>query len=248
MTQVLILAGQRAGVIDPLCEMAGIERKALLPVNGTPQLDRVASALEGAGLPRPFHLSGLGQHRDGFATAPEGDGPADSAWLALQTLDTPVLLTTADHPLLTPEMVRSFLDGAVASGADFCVGLASRETIQASHPDTNRTYLKFADYHVSGCNLFYIANPRGAEAISFWRRAQKDRKKPLKLASYFGPAVILQYLFGQLSIQGAFAFASRKLGITAAPVLLPFAEAAIDLDKPEDLALIERILAEREAA
>lgn len=248
MTQVLILAGQRAGVTDPLCEAAGIARKALLPVRGVPQLDRVATALEAAGLQRPFHLSGLGEAREGFTTAPEGDGPADSAWLALQTMNIPVLLTTADHPLLTPEMVTHFIDGAVATGADFCVGLATRDTIVSAYPDTKRTYLRFVDAHVSGCNLFYIANPEALAAIAFWRRAQSDRKRPLKLASHFGLAMIAQYLFGHLSLQGAFAHASRKLGITAAPVLLPFAEAAIDLDKPADLALIERILDARAAA
>ena len=242
MTSVLILAGQRAGVVDPLCEAAGIARKALLPVRGIPQLDRVAAALEETGLERPFHLSGLGEAREGFITAPEGDGPADSAWLALQTMDTPVLLTTADHPLLTAEMVTHFIEGAEATGADFCVGLATRDIISTAYPDTKRTYLRFVDAHVSGCNLFYVSNPDALKAIAFWRRAQSDRKRPLKLASHFGLAMVVQYLFGHLSLGGAFAHASRKLGITAAPVLMPFAEAAIDLDKPSDLDLIERIL------
>jgi len=245
---VLILAGQREGVIDPLCEMAGIERKALLPVRGIPQIDRVAHALDGAGLLRPFATSGLGQHRDGFSTATSGDGPADSAWLALQNASFPVVLTTADHPLLTSEMVMDFIARARAVGADFCIGLATKETISAAYPHTKRTYFKFSDVSISGCNLFWIANKDGLKAIQFWRRAQSYRKRPIKLAAQFGPAMILQYLFGQLSLQGAFAFASRKLGITAAPVLLPFAEAAIDLDKPSDLTLIEQILDARDAA
>lgn len=245
---VLILAGQREGVADPLCEAHGITRKALLPVLGTPQLDRVATALETAGLARPYRLSGLGESRDGFETAPTGLGPADSAWLALQGARFPVLLTTADHPLLTPEMVERFIGDAVATGADLCVGLATRDTIQSAHPETRRTYLKFSDQQVSGCNLFYLANPDALAAIRFWRKAQSDRKRPLRLASHFGVGAILQYLFGRLSLDGAFAFASRKLGIAARPVLLPFAEAAIDLDKPSDLPVVERILREREAA
>jgi GTP:adenosylcobinamide-phosphate guanylyltransferase len=222
--------------------MAGIERKALLPVRGIAQIDRVADALDGAGLSRPFAMSGLGEAREGFSTATSGDGPADSAWLALQNADFPVLLTTADHPLLTAEMVTHFIAEAQASGANFCIGLATRETISAAYPETKRTYFKFSDVAISGCNLFWIADRDGLEAIQFWRRAQSYRKRPIKLAAQFGPAMILQYLFGQLSLKGAFAFASRKLGITAAPVLLPFAEAAIDLDKPSDLVLIEQIL------
>ena len=41
---------------------------------------------------------------------------------------------------------------------------------------------------------------------------------------------------------------SGKLGLAAACVTMPFAEAAIDVDKPADLALVERILADAEAA
>ena len=245
--RVLILAGQREGVADPLCEMAGISRKALLPVRGVSQIDRVAQALEVAGLARPYRVSGLGEPRVGFETATSGDGPADSAWLALQGAEFPVLLTTADHPLLTADMVSHFVEASRQTGADFCVGLASKDTIFRDYPDTKRTYLKFSDVHVSGCNLFWIANAEGLKAIDFWRRAQSYRKKPVRLAAQFGLPMILQYVFGQLSLKGAFAFASRKLGITTAPVMMPFAEAAIDLDKPSDLELIERILEAREA-
>ena len=44
---------------------------------------------------------------------------------------------------------------------------------------------------------------------------------------------------------GAFEYAADRIGITAAPVLLPFAEAAIDVDKPSDLDLVESILQTR---
>jgi hypothetical protein len=57
----------------------------------------------------------------------------------------------------------------------------------------------------------------------------------------------LKYASGRLTLGGAFEAVSKKLGITAAPVLLPFAEAAIDVDKPSDLALVEEILAARRA-
>ena len=246
---VLVLAGQREGVVDPLCEAAGIARKALLPVLGVAQLDRVRDALSGAGLSEPHWVSGLDEVRDGFEEVPSGDGPADSVALALDgATDWPVLVTTADHPLLTAEMVHYFVGAAEASGAHLCVGLASRDVIQASYPDTTRTYLKFSDVQVSGCNLFYLRGPEALAAIRFWQRAQRDRKRPLKLASHFGPGLLARYALGRLSLTSAFEQASRKLGIVARPVLMPFAEAAIDLDTPSDLPIVERILKARAAA
>jgi hypothetical protein len=44
----------------------------------------------------------------------------------------------------------------------------------------------------------------------------------------------------------AFGYMSKRLGLKVAPVFLPFAEAAIDVDKPSDHALAERILKKRQ--
>ena len=157
----------------------------------------------------------------------------------------PCLITTCDHALLTSEIVESFIDGAQKAGTDICVGFATETVIQAEYPETKRTYLRFSDEAVSGCNLFYIANENGAKAIAFWQSVQHLRKNPIKLARKVGVSVGLKYAAGRLSLMGAFEYAADRIGITAAPVLLPFAEAAIDVDKPSDLDLVESILQTR---
>jgi len=246
---VLILAGQREGVVDPLCAAAGIERKAVLPINGRPMIDYVLDALRNAGLKRPFHVSGFGaEYNMELAQSPSAAGPAGSALAALEAgITTPVLLTTCDHPLLTADMVDAFISGARDSRADFCVGLAEKSIIDPAYPHVKRTYLNFKDTSTSGCNLFYIANDAGLAAIRFWQSAQHHRKNPLKLASQFGVGIFFRYLFGQLTLDGAFKYASKRMKISAKPVLLPFAEAAIDVDKPSDKTLVEEILKARDA-
>jgi len=241
---VLILAGQRAGVVDPLCEAAGVSHKAQIPVAGVPMLDRVARALIDSGLSKNLYISGFSG--SDFKQVSSGNGPADSVALALKDISKyPCLITTCDHALLTPEIVRSFVDGAKVTGADICVGFATETVIQASFPDTKRTYLRFSDESVSGCNLFYIANEEGAKAIAFWQSVQHLRKNPLKLAKKIGVTIGLKYAAGRLSLKEAFNYAADRIGISAAPVLLPFAEAAIDVDKPADLVLVEKILQNR---
>lgn len=244
---VLILAGQREGVVDALCAEAGVERKAIIPINGTPMIDYVLDALEKAALPTPYHISGFDASYDArLVQSPSAPGPAGSALAALEgDINTPVLITTCDHPLLTPQMVESFIQGAQDNGADFCVGLADKDIIQPAYPHVKRTYLKFKDRSVSGCNLFYIANPRGLEAIRFWQRAQHFRKRPVRLAASVGWGVLFRYVFGRLTLRGAFDYAAKRLGISAAPIILPFAEAAIDVDKPSDKTLVEAILKDR---
>ena len=245
---VLILAGQREGVIDALCADAGIERKAVLPINGRPMIDYVLDALRAAGLKKPFHVSGFGaDYNADLIQSPSAPGPAGSALAAVESgIETPILMTTCDHPLLTAEMVEAFVNGAKKSGADFCVGLAVKTVIDPAYPHVKRTYLNFKDTSTSGCNLFYIANDKGIDAIRFWQSAQHHRKNPLKLASQFGVSIFFRYLFGQLTLDGAFKYASKCMKINAKPVILPFAEAAIDVDKPSDKTLVEEILKARD--
>lgn len=253
-TNVLILAGQRCKDGEPLpdvlCQHAGVKWKALLPIHGKPMTDYVVAALDASsGLAKPYWVSGLDEALlDGsFNQSPSADGPASSVVKAAYAgLPYPFLVTTCDHALLTPDMVETFLKGAKESGVDFALGLASKTVIQPAYPETKRTYLKFKDDSVSGCNLFYVKNVSGLDAIKFWQAAQHDRKKPIKLARRLGIGMLLKYISGGLTLKAAFEHASSKLGITAQPILLPFAEAAIDVDKPSDLKLVEDILSKRQ--
>jgi GTP:adenosylcobinamide-phosphate guanylyltransferase len=238
---VLILAGQREGVVDPLCEAAGVTHKAEILVSGLPMIDRVTEALISAGFLKNIYISGYSGSN--LIEVPSGSGPADSVKLGLEYIETyPCLVTTCDHALLTPDMVAAFIEGAQKSGADICVGLASEDVIRPAYPDTKRTYLKFSDVAVSGCNLFYVSNEDGLKAIAFWQAVQHLRKSPLKLAKKIGVGIGLKFAAGRLSLSEAFDYAANRIGISVAPILLPYAEAAIDVDKPSDLELVETIL------
>jgi len=241
---VLILAGQREGVVDPLCAEAGVERKAIIPINGRPMIDYVLHALEKSGLKIPFHVSGFEADYDVRLTqSPSAPGPAGSAYAALDNgITLPCLMTTCDHPLLTPEMLEIFISKAKESGGDFCVGFAEKDIIQPAYPHVKRTYWNFSDTPVSGCNLFYIANENGLAAIEFWKQAQHLRKQPIKLARTVAWGLLFKYLLGSLSLSDAFIYVSKRLNINAKSILIPIAEAAIDVDKPSDKVLVETIL------
>jgi hypothetical protein len=72
---------------------------------------------------------------------------------------------------------------------------------------------------------------------------ESERKRPWRLVRSFGIIPLVRYALGTLTLSDAFERASRSLQVSIKPVLLPFAESAIDVDKPADLALAERILA-----
>jgi GTP:adenosylcobinamide-phosphate guanylyltransferase len=159
----------------------------------------------------------------------------------------PVLITTGDHPLLTAEMIQNVCQQATGLGADLTVGLATEVTIKAAYPHNKRTYFRFRDHAVSGCNLFTVHSPRGLNLLRLWSDLEKNRKAPWRLAFAFGFWPLIRFATGRMLLGEAFDIISGKCDMRARPLLLHFAEAAIDVDKPSDKALAEEILSRRQA-
>ena len=248
----IILAAGR-GPDDPMAKAYGVANKCTIAVGGVPMLKRVADALEASGeiasltvaIESPAIVAELLGDR---ATAMPAAHSAPSSVLAAMKsgmLSYPVLITTGDHALLTAAMVRHFCMASMASDADFTAGLATAGTILSAYPESQRTFFRLGPDRVSGCNLFALRNDHALKLLDRWQYLEQVRKKPWRLFAAFGLAPLLLFLTGQLSLDRTFAMASRKLGLTARPVLMPFAEAAIDVDKPADKDLAEKILAAR---
>ena len=159
----------------------------------------------------------------------------------------PLLVTTADHPLLTTSMVEHFVE-TCPDDIDLAAGLAGASVIKQHYPNAVRTFYKFAGEGFSGCNLFMLRLAERTFAfVTFWQDMERYRKRPWRLVAAVGPLLLLRFLVGRLSIDQAFDHLSRRIGAKARAVIMPFAEAAIDVDKPADLDLAETILRAREA-
>lgn len=252
----LVLAGARS-TGDPLCVAEGVASKAIIDIAGQPMLSHVMTALSGAGAHAPIWVLG-GQGEDlsratggvAFQSLPAtGDGPAGSLVEALTgPVPLPLLVTTADHPLLTPEMITHFVHAARESDADICIGFATRSTIEAEYPETRRTYLPIGEKNLSGCNLFYLKNDNALQVLRFWRGVEQHRKHPWRIARALGLGFLLRLFLRRGSTDGVFALLSRRLGASITPVILPFADAAVDVDKPSDLDLVRSIFEARDAS
>lgn len=257
----LILAGNRREG-DPVASMAGVSHKALAPINGIPMLLRLYRTLRAVPGIAGIHVCvddgtlldsvpELAAARDAgdLRIVPTAESPAASLALALERigLTIPLLTTTADHPLLSVQMVQHMLAEA-SGGADLAVGLADAERVAAAYPGAIRTFYRFQAQRVSGCNLFLALKPEARNVALFWRRMERHRKKPWRLVLEIGVIALLRVAFGRMSLAGAFAHVSRLTGAEIRPVLLPFAEAPIDVDKPADFILVSEILKRREGA
>lgn len=253
----IVLAADR-GRDDPVAAAARVPAKCLTPISGRPMLARVVRALAqsqrvGTILlcgPRAEILDGSPELRqllsDGTVQWIEHQAtPSRSAAAALEALpaDRPVLLTTGDHALLSPDMVRHFLDRAGATGCDVAFALAPHELVQTAYPRSRRTVLKFSDGNFCGCNLFAFLSPHGRRMAQLWQQVEDRRKTPIRVIGLVGWRAMVLYALGWLSLEGALRRLSRKTDIRISAVTMPFAEAAIDVDSVEDLDLVRNIVA-----
>ncbi len=249
---VIVLAGSR-GADDPVARAAGVAHKCQAPVAGTPMILRVLSALANSAaagniavsLDDAAILEGMVDTAAlGIICLDAGPSPGASVLAAAEALGRPlpVLVTTADHALLTADMVDEFCRGALEADADIVAGLAGEQAVRERFPDTKRTFLKFRDGGYSGCNLFAITGEAGFRAVEFWATVEGQRKRPWRLAGALGLGTLLAYLFGRLTLEDALARLSERTGAQAKAVILPWPEAAVDVDTADDLALAEEFL------
>jgi GTP:adenosylcobinamide-phosphate guanylyltransferase len=256
----LILAGERGGE-NAVARAAGVAEKCWAPAAGVPMLLRVVETLCRCRMvgriaislrsdPTAEDREALARRAAGVALTllPCGASPSASILAAVDALDRPypLLITTADHPLLDAQMIDHFWAAVAGSDADVAAAVTPASVIERAYPETRRTYLRFGDGRRSGANLFALLRPEGRLAVEFWRRIEQNRKRPWRLIATFGLSPLLAYLLGRLTVEGAVRQASRIIGARAAIVDLPFADAAIDVDRPADLALVDRILKDRE--
>ena len=256
----LVPAGER-GAGDPVAKLSGVSSKVLAPLAGTPLVIRVLNALQATGRvdsivlsgPDPAAIEGCPQlrdviSRDDITWVPAGNALGDSVQAGLAEIDPAalVLITTADHGLLDASILDYFLDRAMNSRADVNVGLVNYDLIKTAYPGVRRTVLKFSGGGYCGCNLYALSGTRAREIILLWQDIQTHRKQPWRMAlGLLGFRALARYACGRLSLQQTRQAIMEATGINVDFIDLPFPNAGIDIDTPEDLDLAKQILEQR---
>jgi len=246
---------------DPVMRAAGVTCKALAPVGGTPMVLRVLNALEESlevgprllcGPPRPLleqaEVLKSGVDAGDYGWMASRESPSASAAAAMEQIQEsqPVLLTTADHALLSSRIIDHFCAQARTADVDLLVALAPHDLVARAWPAVKRTRLRFSDRDYCSCNLFAFMTPRSRAITGFWRRVESQRKQPWRVIGILGWWPVFKYLLGCLSLQEALARISGRLEMKVGAVILPFPEAAVDVDSEKDWQLVQQILAEKE--
>ena len=249
----LVLAGRRSGETDPLAMIDDVAHKALLIAGGKPLIRRVCEALRASSRVERISIAAPEDIRDAIASViadiPNWNfvdvqgSPAKSVMSSIEKIPDgrALLVTTCDHALLTPAIIREFLDAARGGAA--AAACVEKGNYQRKFPGSRRTFIRLRDLSFSGANLFWFDGTRARGLADFWRRLETKRKNPAAMAREIGVFSALSYAMGLMTKAGLERTIKNKTGVEVKLAPVSDATAAIDVDKPEDLALVREILA-----
>ena len=255
----LVLAARRPGVEDPLAAKAGVSHKCLIEMDGGPMIALVLRSLAESDHVRDIYISidesdalnGVTCIHDGslgkpVTILPSAENLFESVKDALSKNERfPIIICTADNALQTAEMVDHFCENFEKEDCDAAVALTPAEVIWAKYPDGQRRPYTFKDGKYSNCNLFGLKTPRSVSAAEAFRGGGQFGKSKARIFKAFGLINLLMYHYTLVSLPDVFRRLSKRFRVTVVPVIMPFAEAPIDVDNERTERIAREILAAR---
>ncbi|AWW75745.1 hypothetical protein CD351_15035 [Erythrobacter sp. KY5] len=255
----LIMAGKRSGRLDPLAANAGVSQKAVVPVLGVPMVERVVqqvAACDQIGAIRivahePDEIAELptiaALMKEGRLKFAEGKfNIVDSVFSGAEGVTFPMLITTADNCLVTPEGYGEFITKCLAKDAGAAAGLARKEDVIAADPEGQKKFYQFRDGAFSNCNLYWLGGQKALGAAEIMRGGGQFVKFPSRIIKAFGLMNLIRFRLGTGSKEKLFEQASGRFGVKLVPIELSNGQYAIDVDNQRTFDVTERLLKKRE--
>lgn len=258
----LVLAAQRQSANDPLAQLTQGQHKCLLDIQGRPMISWVLETLlnaeaiskvvvsieNSAVLETPLTAFQSPQQRDRLVIEPSAGNLFTSIARVMSSYGAghyPVIITTADNPLLTPEMLAHFVR-SIKDETDVAVAMTRAEVMKAKYPDGQRRFYQFVDASYSNCNLYAILRPQALNSAQAFARGGQFAKSALRMLRAFGLFNFLLYRMKRLTVARCEQRLSRAVAARVQIVEMPFAEAPIDVDNERTLRLAREIIEQRQ--
>ncbi len=260
---VLVLAGSRSGADDPVARLKGTSHKCLAPIDGVVMLERVIQAILDSGVLGQVYVSI--ESEDLMRTVPAlekwlsdktiritpcGSNLADSVIAATEVMDPafPMIITTGDNALHTPQILQDFVGQFAALKGDAAAGFTSAETVIADFPEVGLAYHRLKDGGYSSCNLYAFRSVKALTAVRIFEGGGQFGKRPMRIIKAFGISPFILYKFKLATMGQLMNRIARNLGITADIIMLPYSYGPIDVDNIPFFEISERALKQRRLA
>jgi len=227
-----------------------VPAKGLVPINGRPMYEYVVGALDRCEkigrvclvLPVEHFLSGVSNKAEVVVAG--GDLP-DVIKTGIDFLSTknPVLIMSADIPLITPEAIDDFLKRCEAHEAELYYPIVSYDEVEKRFPGVERTYVRLKEGRFTGGNVILVDPEFVARNMDNIKWIYELRKKPFAIAKELGFSFLIGFMLGSLTIGQLEKQVGKLTRATCVSIITPFAEIGIDVDKKSDLQLAVMALA-----
>jgi len=250
----VVLAGGRMTPEDPLFDEAPDGYRSLIDLQGKPMVQWVIDALSASDAMNTLYVIGLPKDYGLKATKPLHFLP--DAGGMFENIHAGALQAAKDHPLQDKVMVSSGDIPALRSEmADWLVkqvqkdpelflyySVISQSVMEERFPESARSFVHFKDISVCGGDLNVIDTRLFTIERPIWKRLTEARKRPLKQASLLGLDVLALVALRLITLDGAVKKVCKKLSLEGRALVSPYAEMAMDADKPHQLAILRHDL------
>ncbi|MCL6473151.1 MAG: nucleotidyltransferase family protein [Firmicutes bacterium] len=243
MVDAIILAGGSAKELD------SAPAKGLVSINGRPMVEYVIGALRQCEdidricvvVPVEYSYS-ESSGKVGVKVASGTLPQVAKTGIDCLGSSKPVLMLSADIPLITPEAISDFLKRCAGYNADFYYPIVRYGESEKRFPDVKRTYARVREGRFTGGNIILI-NPRFINRnMGIIERIYELRKKPIKIAQVLGFSFLFRFVLGMLTIGQIEDRIGQLTNSVCRAVETPYVEIGIDVDKESDLQLVKAVL------
>lgn len=262
-SSVLVMAASRRGVDDPVAKLQGKSHKCLVELDGQVMLERVIEALVDSGCFAKIHVSIDSEDvlratekmrawiDEGRVVFVQSHGNlADSVLKAVDEIDNalPMVITTGDNALHTPDIVRDFVRDFHASDADAVVGFSREDVVLREFADSGLAFHRLKDGGFSSCNLYGIKNANALIAVKIFEGGGQFGKRHMRILKAFGLWPFVIYKLKLSTFQGLLNAIGRRLKVSVDVSWLDYPWGPIDVDHKHSFDITEAALKRRREA
>lgn len=246
----VVLAGGLMTPVDPLYAEGRDGYRSLIDIHGKPMVQWVIDALAASEVVGDLYVIGLPP--DCGLAAPnlihflpdQGGMFENIRYGVLQVSEdhpslSKVIIASADVPAVRPEMVN-WLAKQVAKDPGLLIyyNVIAQAVMEERFPNARRSFVRFKDIAVCGGDLNVIDKGLFAVERPIWKRLTDARKSPLKQAGLLGFDTLILVALHLITLEDAVSKICKKLSLEAQALISPYAELAMDADKPHQLAIL----------
>lgn len=241
MVNAVILAGDKSE--------NGVS-KALLKIGNKYMVEYIIESLKKSNCVSKIYMVADENVKDTISTEvdgyiePSGDiiDNIKSAAKEIKDKNTPLIICTADIPLVKSEAIYDFVTTCIDKKIDVGYPIIDKRLNDEKYPDVRRTYVKMKDGTYTGGNIVFI-HPKAIEnCTNKAKELVEYRKKPFKMGQTLGFTFLIRLAFGVLTISAVEKKISDMFKVNGSAIITKYPEIGNDVDKEDDIRFVEKYL------